>query len=569
MNYSIALFLFLLCSSNAITAEQNIPGKPSPELIEAPDKKTNLDSSLKPMDYPIQIPTIDTSDEKIKPPFDQIKPPILQQLPLRDALVETLLNQLEIKISLMNIQAQQGVLQHDAGPFDPVFDGSLKTTHSENIQNRFIEVKTNSDADETVAQLSAVKKTRLGTTFTATADVDRTNNFLFFVPKPINFSNASFRIDQPLLRDLIYGKDAVTEMAAKWELFAIYYDNFQTISEKILNTTVQYWEFAAAKKLVEISKNAEKRIEKLIEGTKELIRQGQLASSDIIQPLTNLINQKLQTVLLQQQFYNALQELKFNMGDTEVATCDDAYYIVDEFPSADFDYVEFQETMGCLINYAIAHRYDIKASEMREEEAAVLLKGAYNEELPQVNVFAEVKTSDFKVGKRSKPLFSSLDMHHPETDWTIGFNFSFPLYNDSAIGDVRQQQAEKYKAMLNTQLLMQTTMKDLREALINQLSIAVELEKATKLVKENHLLVENETKKLRAGFSNLFFILDFENRLTDSLNSQVNFHKQFLQNIARLRFLSATLFRLGPNYDLIQLDDVTVLPDFGKPCKLP
>lgn len=548
----IPFFIFSCMHQGSISGENPLPSQDS--------------LSLAPVDYPIQIPSLDPSDEKIKPPFDEIKPPPAQYLPLKQALVETLLKQLEIKISLMDIQAQRGVLQHDAGPFDPVFGGELRTTWEEDIQNPFIEVKTNKDASDTVAIVTAEKKTRLGTTFNLTTEVERTNNFLFYFPKPINIGTITFRVEQPLLRGLYYGKEAVTEMAAKWELFAVYYDNFQNISQKIFDTTFQYWEFAAAKKLVEISKNAEKRIEKLIEGTRELIRQGQLASTDIVQPLTNLINQKLQTVLRQQEFYNALQQLKFDMGDTEVATCDDAYYTVDEFPSADFDTKQFQEMMGCLINYAMAARYDIRASEMREEEETILLKGAYNEELPEVNVFAGVRRTDFKLGRRSKPLFNSLDMNHPETDWTIGFNFSFPLYNDAAIGDVRQQQAEKYKAMLRTQLLMQTAVKDLREALLNQLSIAVELEKANQLVKDNHLLVENETKKLRAGFSNLFFILDFENRLTDSLNAQVTFHKQFLQNIARLRFLSATLFRVGSSYDLIQLDNITTLPKITDEC---
>lgn len=487
-----------------------------------------------------------------------------QQLTLEAAIGITLQQQLEIQISKLNIQAQKGVVQHAAGPFDPVFEGFASHTYMKHLQSvapwfSAFGVKTNLNGYENIADLTARKKMRIGTRFIANAHVDQIKNFLLY-PLKTNIGTISFQVQQPLLRDFWYGKDTTIEDAAKIELYAVYLDNFQTISQKVLETTTLYWEAIAAQRALEFNEEAERRLEKISEDIIKLIKEDQLAKVDIHQPEERLAAQRLRTIISRQTLYSALQNLKWAMGDIDVCKCDiETLRLSNHFPMVPLDGQKFQELICGLIESAFHLRFDIQAASVREEEAGILLKGAINESLPELNLFGGVKRSDFRQGHSATPFLGPLDMHHPETDWTIGMNFSIPLYNDAALGDVKFQRARYQQTMLHTQQLMQTTVKDLTEAWKNQFSLASELDQASERVRLNQKLISEERKKLEAGFSTLFVLLDFETRLTDSLVEHVEIHKEYLQNIAQLRFLTGTIFR-PENCDQVSVIDVTTLP---------
>jgi outer membrane protein TolC len=235
-------------------------------------------------------------------------------------------------------------------------------------------------------------------------------------------------------------------------------------------------------------------------------------------------------------------------------------YILDDFSGVQPDAQKLEAIIPDLIAQAIKYRYDIQAASIREREANVLLQGAYNAELPRVDLFGGVRKQDFRLGGGSERYFSSIEMDRPETDWTIGVNFSVPLYNDAAKGLLRQRQTQKYQATLRTRFLTQTSVSTLRSAISNQLSLIRQLKKANEVVALNQKLIEDEWKKLRAGFSTLFVLLDFESRLTDSLSERNRIYKLYMQNIANLRFLTGSLFESDACLSMIALEDITTLP---------
>lgn len=486
-----------------------------------------------------------------------IPPPTLS---LPQAIGYTLENQVELKISELNIQVQKGVLQHTAGPFDPVLEGNARHVYQRNQQYPLAELKSHHKGYENTANLLARKKARAGTVFSLSAQIDQVNNPLIY-PLKINIGTISFLVEQPLLREFLYGQDTVTEEAADVELYAVYLDNFQTVSQKILDTTIRYWDAVSAQKIAKINEDALIRLVKLEDNIQELIDKDQLARADIHQPQERIANQQVITFISEQDYYASLQNLKFAMGNVDVWGCDpDNLILADDFPPVKLNLEDFQCLIGSLIYSAINYRYDILASLARQEEADILLKGAYNEVLPQVNVLAGVQKSNFELGGRSKPFFSPYGYHDSETDWTIGMSFSVPFHNDAALGDLRQRKAIKYQSEYRTQLLMQSAVTNLRVALSNQIYLASELDKASERVKLNQTLIDEEHKKLNAGFSSLFILLDFENRLTNALIEHTDIYKQYLQNIANLRFLTGTLFQPDATTNWIKVVDVTTLP---------
>lgn len=485
-------------------------------------------------------------------------------LTLSDAIAYTLDHQLQIKISELNVVAQRGVVRNAAGPFDPVFDGDISYTHFEHIQCPALNIRTNKDGHETTAFLGASKKARLGTIVSLSAEVDQVDNFCFF-PKPTNIGTITFRVEQPLLRNFMLSQDTVNEQVAKYELSAVYYDNLQTISEQILNTTLQYWEVVSLQKLLVISKQAEERFIKLTEEIKQLIKEDQLARSDIEQPLAQIERQRLINIQLSQDLYSEIQALKLTMGDINLCAKDaDKILAIDNFPEVELDVKKLQDIACELIHYASSYRYDIRASFMRQLAFEALVDGAYNQVLPEVNVRGAVSSTDFRRKGSAEPLLKPLKLRNPQTNLTIGLHVSVPLYNDAAEGTLLQRQAQRAQSVLSTQLLIQETIRDLRQAISDQINLTKELDKANALVQLNQQLITDERKKLLEGFSTLFVLLDFENRLTQSLSEQVSISKQFIQNVARIRFLTGTLLKNEGPASCIEVADVTLLPDLDK-----
>lgn len=516
-------------------------------------------------------------------PITQPMPPPLKYLSLVEALVATIKFQDDIKISQLEVGFQLGLAQEDAGPFDPVFDAEIEKIYIDDPQALAIGLKTDLDASDLRSSYSLIKKTRPGTIFSILLENDRGHNPLFplegVAPSTTtDTSSIAFRVEQPLLRDFWYGTEAMTEQSDYMELRALIFDNLGNISQRILDTTIQYWEWVAAKKLLEIRQAAENQYIKLVQDTEELIKKDQLAANDINQPLAVLATQKINSLFARQNLFNAFQNLKLTMGVAMISFCEDVEdWGGEDFPDAEFDTTELDYLKSALLEYAIKSRYDIRASSAREVSVNLLLKGAYNGRLPKLNLFGGVRSSNFALGADANCLYSANSARKPQTDWSVGVSFSMPFYNDRALGIVQQLESRLWQVRFRTDLLTQTTVRDVQEALLNQLSLLYSLKEAKLAVERNKTLYENEREKLQGGFSTIFFLIDFQNRLTEALVEYVDIHKQYMQNIARLRFFTSTLISPGNDLVSIQIENVSMMPDLRimqnleypdpKPCR--
>jgi outer membrane protein TolC len=481
-----------------------------------------------------------------------------KRLSLLDAVEETLANQLDIQLAVEQFYFRQGALQESAGPFDPVFNSVDTYTISQDVQLQLF-TKTKRASHETVLFANASKKTRLGTTYSLSTGIDQVINPAF-VPRRYTTGFVAFTVQHPLLRGYRYGRDSAIERANWFELEASYYDTLQEISLRIFNTCTAYWEFVAAEKVRIIRANAVSRFEGITSLIEKLASQDQLARTDILQPLAQLAAKKFELQTAEQEFYRTFEELKFAMNNVEEWPCaHESLFAMDEFPKISFTYESFIQQQCALLRKSAASRYDLQAIASRIQAAVMLVQGARNGLLPQLDVVGGVAKRNFETGRDSKSVASPFSNGPGQTDWTVGVNFSVPLYNDSAEGILRQQQALYAQARLRSQQTTQNVLKDLRQAISDQVTLAAALLDVNDSVSKNESLVHNERIKLGVGISTPFFLINFENSLTDALIQQVAAYKGYIQNIARLRFLTGTLFTVNDCIETIIPEDLISL----------
>lgn len=505
-------------------------------------------------------------------------------LTLREAIEKNLLQQPAIRIALENINIQKGIAQSSAAPFDPVVNSEIRAIYSidllnigpnngigdifENNSKIFCGVAhTNLTAREYLEHLDYSQKLRNGTIFTFTMDLDKLKNPLN-CPRRLNTGTLAIEINQPLLRDFEQGLERMTELANIQLIDVVRFDTLQAISQQVLNTIFIYWDTVAAKLIFDANLASEKRLEALVEKVKYIIEHKQLAESDLVQPLAQLAAQVVVRLEAEQAYYAALQQLKLAIGEWhETQPCPTgAFEPVETFPFIEIPLDALPKIFCQLFPQVYHQRFDILASATRESVYKTLLLGAKNFELPRLDIIGKASVRGAKSGPKSTSTFSPFE-DTPQKDFTIGVVFSMPLCQDQAKGLIRQYQSQWSQAIAQTRLLKQQALAEINESLRNQLALQKEVIAAKQSAEEYDLLLNNETKKLLAGYSNLFYLLSYEGSLTNAMITYIQLQDQFAKNIAQLRFLTGMLLRYSP-HPCIQsfiVEDPTLLPLEGFP----
>lgn len=463
---------------------------------------------------------------------------------LNDAIIETLENQKQIQISILNIANQAGILQQSAGPFDTTLNQVSFARASQVGQRpptvRYMEHKYN-------ATTTVTKTARIGTMFTFFNEEEYIKDSIRH-PLKIRESNVAFRIDQPLLRNFMYGIDAQTEKANRLELVAVEWDTLFTVSQTILDTTLAYWGVVGAKLNLAVQKEADRRLNELLEKTKILIQGSVLAPADINQVLATIATQQAATAAAEIALYVDNQSLRFAMGEIDEDRCcgfDELIAVIEEFPPLPALECVLNK-VDCLINTGFNFRADLLASLTRQTVRQTLLKGAMNQTLPGMNVFGSVARIDNRQrgGIIGDPDTPPSFFRNGETDWTIGLTINIPFMNDEALGFLKQQEAKTAQSILDTQLLKQNIITNILQTVHTLKGLLPEIRATEEALHYYKILVSNETRRLSEGFGLIFVLIDFENQVTSTSSFLISLYEQFFQNIARLKFLTGTLVNI-------------------------
>lgn len=482
-----------------------------------------------------------------------------ETISLNEAVRYTLENQKEIQVSILNIKNQAGVLQASAGPFDPVItnDDYYSRAHDTSCLPPCIGFSTN-----TVNAESTFKKTtRLGTSFSLNALYKRYSS-------KSAASEVTFLIDQPLLRNFYNGINRQIEMANKLELEAVQWDTLFFISNKILDTVNRYWDAVAAKESYEALQFSVERLEHVTGDIQRLIEGNELAANDKNQPLATLATIKQQLINAYYTDFSARQLLLLAMGKIEEERCENfeekiqVIPLLPEVPLAQ-NLVEFADP---LISQAFVMRSDLMASFVRQTESEALVVGARNQALPDLNVFGSYTRHNAHIRAFEAPC-NSVDFNASslfvcrESEWRVGVNFSVPLYNSSALGFLKQQEAQFQQNILKTQLLKQNVIVAILDTLKLLSSIENEIIQAQRAVELYNTLYENELKKLASGFGSVFELLNFETNRINSQLSLISLKSSFLQAIVTLKHETGTLLIVNDAEGTIGFQDVTKITE--------
>jgi 4-alpha-glucanotransferase len=477
-------------------------------------------------------------------------------LTLVDVISSTIQRNPRVAAASFKVKAAIGKFRQSMGPFDPEVAYTGNAIISYDMQYPPQNIRTHQTGKEYINEVVFRKKARSGAELTASITIDQNLNRLLpiFGPEPISRLNTTvieFKFIQPLLKNFILNKDAIQERVNRLAIDRAYYTYLDNLSLSILDSLLAYWDWIAAEWFLEARQISVKRMSRAFAYFLSLYELDLVTREDISQIQGWLDQRKVALVNAEVISNTALQNLKTLMGigsDEYVCFRSPEQWQNSTFPLIVTDSQAVLDAKNYLIEQAKQNRYDIIASLVDQDIFSVYLEGARNQLLPRLDIFIDCELSDFTARERAKKYFSS--SHFPkstEKDISIGVKFSIPFYRDKAKGEVIQSIAGLQESKYTTEALRQDAERMVLDSLFKIQSLPQSIEYAKNGQIEYLKLLEIEGRKTTAGA--IFAYIEFERRLNDAINDEINAFNDLLKSIATLYYSTGQLvnFNQQPN----------------------
>ncbi len=490
---------------------------------------------------------------------------------LMEAVRVTLANQPAIFFQEEETKINKGTAQIETGRFDTTLDVSVAHNHEEiplSAAEREATLSSDLRTDETTASLGLRKLFRTGVSINPSVQTirDDTSPSDF---DPVATGRVDFLITVPLLKGLGVEATGADELKAKNDYEVSLLTLHHTVSQTVLNTTVEYWTYLASDKMLQELTDSESRAQKMLENMKELVKAGEVPAADLEQAEANLASKTAARLNGEQDLFETRQ----NLGLTVGLPYKDFQHLplpADTFPElVGQDIRKIYASLESFIMKSLARRADYQASKKSQDSDKILVGSAKNNLKPQLDLDLNFGYSGLDEGNRYDRMATSLTRNIPGASVSATLLYAFPVKNNSARGLLFERMSRLRQSIIQTKDLARNIHSNVAVALSAVKNNLAALEKSRKAVESYGAAVENEKTRYLLGLSTLIDIIETEDRLTSAGLDEISAHLNLTQAVANLRFETATL--VSPSSDgryTVTMEGLTTIPlDLINPTK--
>lgn len=562
MNSRSYFLLFLvLAFASAVLAQTPTP---TPAVD---DKQSGNPESLK------GVPPIAQdyrSDDRSLPELGRVGVDMLDQRPL--SLTEAISMALEfnndIEVTRKNVKIAEFDLQAARGFYQPRFTG---TTSYERATTPNVSIFSTNQKTTQGSLVGNVGVTgyipRFGTVLRADVNNQRvtTNNPISILSPQYN-ANIGFTLTQPLFKGRKIDQNRRTIEVAKRNLSLTDAQFRQKTIETIVTVQRAYWDLAFALRNLQVQRDGVKDAKDQFEHNKRLVAEGQLAPIDILAAQTQVAN-------FEQAVYEALNTV--NQAENALKNLiapnkDAALWRESLTPTDPVDLSAPDTTLNEALTAALQNRPELDLNQVQKDINLIDRKYYGDLKLPQIDLVAGYSSAG--VGGQQNPNFSSpfssaCDPASPDYDacvarqlqqqanlalltgntysgvfnnryptYRIGIQFNVPLFGDKTAGAqygkalVEGEKLETQRAQLE-----QSIQVDVRNAIQSMRTAEARLRSAAIARENSAKQYESEQRKLDAGQSDVYKVLDRQTALTAARSSELRAQTELNKAIADLQ----------------------------------
>lgn len=486
---------------------------------------------------------------------------------LREVVRWTLLQQPEIKLAEQQVVASRGALQQALGQFDFTLEAGISQRGdyapiSPLQQLTYGNPNRSLNTYTTNYYASASKQFSWGMTTSLSIQINRVDQNALLASYAQ--SVLVFSVVQPLLHGRGAESTAAAERAAKLQQEASQLQLRHVIAARLRDSCIGYWNYAAAHKSVERWVEAEERAKRLLLDEQRLVQAGEHPASSLKLLTANLSEVAVARADAERQRLEAQQGLGLAMG-LRWEQLTGLGPPSDDFVAISADGLPSDRSLQALIQAAWERRPDLLAASTTIRTNQVLVRAAQRALQPQLDAEVDLGYAGLAEGSDAGPFFTAPYQNVAGVNFFAGLSLKYPAQNNAARGAAVQRQAEQARAVL-TRDNLQRQIGAAVALLAGSLRIAVHgLESSEATVAAYQDAVEDERKKVRAGLSTIFELVQVQTRLNSSEQSALSARARVATLICQARFETGTLLTTHGADFAINLDQLSTFPGTAGP----
>ncbi|MEE9493988.1 MAG: TolC family protein [Gammaproteobacteria bacterium] len=484
-------------------------------------------------------------------------------LSLGEALQFTLINQPAIQSKVYDIEFSKGELLVESGEFDSQIESTIN--RGENSENIF-----DTDDDDALItstiersfmdfRLDIQKRFRSGQTATLGYAVD-------YEDVEDSGTGASSEAEifieliQPLLKNRGVDASAAFERAAEIVIEAKEYDLRDGISLSLLDTVEAYWDYLAAKEILKVRQDATRVLDGLLPNLED-IDEEEIDSEDNAEFEAELNSRKSEIIEANQEYVVAKYTLGLAMG---LASPQD----IEAMPVPDEKFAHFNATDMATLNNLLPvylrkpdkQRASILSLKRLQESASTLLQGARRNKEPQLDLIARYGYFGTEPESSFNSSFRSVKRNSGPV-WLIGGEFSYPIGNRAAKGEIVQQKA----LLMELKLQVYDSLREISSSIMVTVKEIVHSQQEIALTEKSIANYEDSLQQLRIDFQedvdlgDLLDLIDIQDDWVDARIDNIEQQARLTKAVAALVFETGEMLAPGPDYK-INVDKLTTVP---------
>ncbi len=447
------------------------------------------------------------------------------ELTLSQAIELALRNTLDLDVASLTYERSAFGLGAAEGLFDPSLSASVETTSRKAPQTRSFQ----SDVSKTQSfDLGIGGLTQWGTQYSlgfgGTRSDSPTNTTIpgYVEINPIFSAGLTASVTQPILRG--FGKGVNTRLLVQNRLSrdASAWDFVKSVQEVVQAVENAYWDLSYALGNLDSKKEALERAKDFNRITQIKIDVGALAPIEIVQTEVTIAQREQEIILAEGQIGAAQDQLKRLLNLTDMASWARPIAPVD--PPTE-EQVTLDVEAG--IQAALEQRPEVKQAQNSIESRKVSLAFNRDELRPRLDAKGTYGLSGVGFNQETvRPGSSYSDSIYQIRggdfpNWTLGLNFSVPVFNRTAKANAAIAATELELAKTNLALLRQNLALEVRAAARNvdtAVRSVAAARKARELAERN---LDAERKKFDNGMTTSFTVAQVQNDLTSARSNEL------------------------------------------------
>ena len=587
--YLLFILVFGIASAKAQEATPSVSPTATPQVQTTPTPENPLpavDDAQKVQPENLQgVPSVAPNykkDDTSLPELGRVGVDMMQQRPLslNEAITFALQNNKDIEVSRQNVRLAEFDLTSANGFYDPRFTGQTfyerATVPNISIFSTNATTTTNS-FNGNVGFQGYIKK--YGTIFNVTGNNSRLgSDSSISILSPQYNTSLNFSVTQPLFRGRRFDQPRRVIEIAKRNLSLTDTQFRQRSIDVITNVQRAYWDLTFNLRNLQVQRDSVRDAKEQLEHNRRLVEEGQLAPSDIIASDTQVAN-------FEQNVYTALEDVNRSenaLKNLIAESRSDIIWNESLVPTESIDLSAPATTLTEALGLALQNRPEIEIANVQRDINEIDARFLRDQAKPQIDLIASYTTSG--IGGSQNPNFSSpfsqvqpcqpLTIESAEecarrqsialstaqqqqqtflqgiggststfTDvlanryptYRAGVQFNLPLRNTVAKAALGRSLVQSEQIRTQREQAEQNIQVDVRNALQSVRSSEARLRTAAIARENSEKQYASEQRKLDAGQSNVFQVLERQTALITARSTELRSQTELNKAIADLQ----------------------------------